>query len=148
MLVTRSSPDLAGVVLTVPSSWPALFTDSSSLPGVPSSWVLYCSSSPAWPTRSSPAKPVVGRRSCFISCAVIGPRYPRACADPAQALGYLGPITAQEMKQERLPTTGFAGEDLVGQAGMEEQYNTQLEGTPGNEELSVNSAGQELGTVK
>jgi penicillin-binding protein 2 len=69
-------------------------------------------------------------------------------ADPAQALGYLGPITGQEMKQERLPTTGFAGEDLVGQAGLEEQYNTQLEGTPGTEVLSVNSAGQELGTVK
>ena len=69
-------------------------------------------------------------------------------ADPAQALGYLGPITGPEMKQERLPTTGFAGEDLVGQAGLEEQYNTQLEGTPGTEVLSVNSAGQELGTVK
>jgi penicillin-binding protein 2 len=69
-------------------------------------------------------------------------------ADPAQALGYLGPITAQEMKQQRLPSTGFAGEDLVGQAGLEEEYNAQMEGTPGTEVLSVNSAGEELGTVK
>jgi penicillin-binding protein 2 len=69
-------------------------------------------------------------------------------ANPAQTLGYLGPITGPEMKQEKLPSTGFAGEDLVGQAGLEEEYNTQLEGTPGTEVLSVNSAGQELGTVK
>jgi penicillin-binding protein 2 len=69
-------------------------------------------------------------------------------ANPAQALGYLGPITGPEMKQEKLPSTGFAGEDLVGQAGLEEEYNAQLEGTPGTEVLSVNSAGQELGTVK
>ena len=68
--------------------------------------------------------------------------------DPGQALGYLGPITSQEMKQQRLPSTGFAGEDLVGQAGLEEEYNAQMEGTPGTEVLSVNSAGEELGTVK
>jgi penicillin-binding protein 2 len=69
-------------------------------------------------------------------------------ANPAQTLGYLGPITGPEMKQEKLPAAGFAGEDLVGQAGLEEQYNAQLEGTPGTEVLSVNSSGQELGTVK
>src|ERR1017187_9007910 len=80
MLVTRSSPDLAGVVLTVPSSWPALFTDSTSVPGVPSSCVLYCSSSPAWPTRPSPAKPAVGRRACF-------PSLPAARTPPPRARG-------------------------------------------------------------
>src|SRR6266849_5803310 len=57
-------------------------------------------------------------------------------ADPAQVLGYLGPITAEQMKQQHLPTTGFAGVDLVGQAGLEQQYNQDLQGTPGQEVLS------------
>ncbi|HUY49743.1 MAG TPA: penicillin-binding protein 2 [Streptosporangiaceae bacterium] len=69
-------------------------------------------------------------------------------ANPAQVLGYLGPITAQQVKQDHLPATGFSGEDLVGQAGLEEQYNNQLQGTPGKEVLSVNSAGQQLGTIR
>jgi penicillin-binding protein 2 len=76
-------------------------------------------------------------------------RYPQPNgANPAQVLGYLGPITAQQVKQQHLPTTGFAGVDLVGQAGLEAQYNSQLQGTPGQQVLSVNSAGQQLGVVK
>ena len=76
-------------------------------------------------------------------------RYPAPDgANPAQVLGYLGPITPQQMKQQHLPSTGFAGEDLVGQAGLELQYNKYLEGTPGREVLSVNSAGQQLGTIR
>ena len=76
-------------------------------------------------------------------------RYPAPHgANPAQVLGYLGPITPQQMKQEHLPSTGFAGEDLVGQAGLELQYNKQLEGTPGRNVLSVNNAGQQLGTIR
>jgi penicillin-binding protein 2 len=76
-------------------------------------------------------------------------RYPAPDgANPAQVLGYLGPITPQQMKQEHLPSTGFAGEDLVGQAGLELQYNKYLAGTPGRDVLSVNSAGQQLGTVR
>jgi penicillin-binding protein 2 len=76
-------------------------------------------------------------------------RYPQPHgADPAQVLGYLGPITAEQMKQQHLPTTGFAGVDLVGQAGLEAQYNQDLQGTPGQQMLSVNSAGQQLGVMK
>jgi penicillin-binding protein 2 len=76
-------------------------------------------------------------------------RYPAPNgANPAQVLGYLGPITPQQMKQQHLPSTGFAGEDLVGQAGLELQYNKYLAGTPGRNVLSVNSAGQQLGTVR
>ncbi len=52
------------------------------------------------------------------------------------------------MKQQHLPTTGFAGVDLVGQAGLEAQYNQDLQGTPGQQVLSVNSAGQQLGVVE
>jgi penicillin-binding protein 2 len=68
-------------------------------------------------------------------------------ADPAQVLGYLQPITQQEMAKEHLPETGFAGDDLVGQAGLEAQYNAALTGRPGSKRVSVNAAGDVLGTV-
>ena len=67
--------------------------------------------------------------------------------DSAQALGYLQPITEQEMKQRGLPETGFSGVDLVGQAGLEAQYDQQLRGTIGDKTVSVNAAGQVTGTV-
>ncbi len=68
-------------------------------------------------------------------------------ANPAQVLGYLQPITQQEMAQEHLPETGFAGDDLVGQAGLEAQYNTALTGRPGTQTVSVNAAGDVTGTL-
>ena len=52
-------------------------------------------------------------------------------ANPAQVLGYLQPITQAEMATEHIPETGFAGDDLVGQSGLEAQYNTALTGKPG-----------------
>jgi penicillin-binding protein 2 len=68
-------------------------------------------------------------------------------ANPAQVLGYLQPITQQEMATDHIPQTGFAADDLVGQSGLEAQYNAQLSGTPGTEIVSVNAAGDVLGTV-
>jgi len=68
-------------------------------------------------------------------------------ANPSQVLGYLQPITQSEMAKEHLPETGFAGDDLVGQAGLEAQYNTELTGKPGNQIVSVNAAGDVLNTV-
>ena len=49
-------------------------------------------------------------------------------ANPAQVLGYLQPITPQEIAARHLPVTGFSGVDLVGQAGLEAQYDSQLRG--------------------
>jgi penicillin-binding protein 2 len=68
-------------------------------------------------------------------------------ANPSQVLGYLQPITQSEMAADHLPETGFAGDDLVGQAGLEAQYNTELTGKPGNQIVSVNAAGDVLNTV-
>jgi penicillin-binding protein 2 len=68
-------------------------------------------------------------------------------ADPAQVLGYLQPITQSEMAADHLPETGFAGDDLVGQAGLEAQYNKELTGKPGDQIVSVNAAGDVLNTV-
>jgi penicillin-binding protein 2 len=67
--------------------------------------------------------------------------------DAAQVLGYLQPITSQEMTQRGLPQTGFSGVDLVGQSGLEGQYDKQLQGTIGQKVVSVNAAGQVTGTV-
>jgi penicillin-binding protein 2 len=68
-------------------------------------------------------------------------------ANPAQVLGYLQPITPEEIKQRHLVVTGFSGVDLVGQAGLEAQYDEALRGTPGTDTVSVNAGGQVTGTV-
>jgi penicillin-binding protein 2 len=75
--------------------------------------------------------------------------YPEPLAqDTAQVLGYLQPITAQEVKQLNIPVTGFSGVDLVGQAGLEAQYDNALRGKAGIDEVTVNAAGQVTGTIK
>jgi penicillin-binding protein 2 len=68
-------------------------------------------------------------------------------ANPAQVLGYLQPITPQEIASRHLPVTGFSGVDLVGQAGLEAQYDSQLRGHAGTQTVSVNAAGDVTGTV-
>ncbi|HEX7995975.1 MAG TPA: penicillin-binding protein 2, partial [Streptosporangiaceae bacterium] len=65
----------------------------------------------------------------------------------AQTLGYLQPITASELKQQGLPVTGFSAVDLVGQAGLELQYDRALRGVPGTTKLAVNAQGQVTNTV-
>src|SRR5215469_5139845 len=75
-------------------------------------------------------------------------QYPKpAGANPAQVLGYLQPITPQEIKSRHLPVTGFSGVDLVGQAGLEAQYDSQLRGKAGTQVVSVNAGGDVTGTV-
>ncbi len=68
--------------------------------------------------------------------------------DSAQMLGYLQPITAQELAALHQPVTGFTGEDLVGQSGLEAQYEQQLRGTTGIDEVAVNAGGQVTSTIK
>jgi penicillin-binding protein 2 len=69
-------------------------------------------------------------------------------ANPAQVLGYLQPITPQEITSRHLPVTGFSGVDLVGQAGLEAQYDSQLRGQAGAQVVSVNAVGDVTGTVR
>ena len=68
-------------------------------------------------------------------------------ANPAQVLGYLQPITPQEIASRHLKVTGFSGVDLVGQAGLEAQYDSQLRGQAGTQVVSVNAAGDVTGPV-
>jgi penicillin-binding protein 2 len=75
--------------------------------------------------------------------------YPaRTAAAAAQVLGYLQPITPQEVRQRHLTVTGFSGVDLVGQSGLEEQYDRQLRGRPGSQEVAVNAAGEVTSTIR
>ena len=66
----------------------------------------------------------------------------------AQMLGYLQPVTPQEMTRLHLPVTGFSGVDLIGQAGLEAQYDSQLRGTAGRQVVAVNAAGAVTGTIR
>jgi penicillin-binding protein 2 len=69
-------------------------------------------------------------------------------ANPAQVLGYLQPATTQELKADHLPSqVGYSTADLVGQSGLEEQYNGALTGKTGTNTVSVNAAGDVTGTV-
>jgi penicillin-binding protein 2 len=69
-------------------------------------------------------------------------------ANPAQVLGYLQPATTQELKADHLPADiGYSSADLIGQSGLEAQYNQQLTGAVGTKTVSVNAAGDVLGTV-
>jgi len=68
--------------------------------------------------------------------------------DAAQMVGYLQPITAQEVKQLHVPVTGFSGDDLVGQSGLEAEYDKQLRGTTGVNEVAVNAAGNVTSVIK
>jgi penicillin-binding protein 2 len=64
----------------------------------------------------------------------------------AQALGYVGTINSAELKAES--SKGYQAGDPYGQSGLEYQYETELRGTPGTQELEVDATGQVVGTVK
>jgi len=68
-------------------------------------------------------------------------------ASAAQMLGYLQPITAQEERQRHLRLTGLASADLVGQSGLEAEYDADLRGVPGTQFVAVNAAGAVTGTI-
>jgi penicillin-binding protein 2 len=68
-------------------------------------------------------------------------------ANPAQVLGYLQPITQQEIAKRHLTVTGFSGVDLVGQSGLEAQYDSELRGVTGTQTVAVNAAGDVTGTL-
>jgi penicillin-binding protein 2 len=63
----------------------------------------------------------------------------------AHELGYIRPINADQLKS---PTyKGYSATELIGQAGLEEQYDRLLRGTPASKTVSVNAAGDVIGTL-
>ena len=69
----------------------------------------------------------------------------------SQVLGYLGPVTAQELAaaQSKVGRNGvtLTSTELVGRAGLEQQYNKYLLGRPGVTDLTVDSTGAVTGTL-
>jgi penicillin-binding protein 2 len=58
----------------------------------------------------------------------------------AHVLGYVGEISPSQLKQLR--SDGYRGGDIIGQAGVEATYDRYLRGTPGIEQLVVDSLGR------
>ena len=64
----------------------------------------------------------------------------------SQTLGYVSTINAAELKADA--SKGYQAGDAYGQSGLEYQYETQLRGTPGTQQLEVTPQGQVAGTVR
>ncbi|MGB7818094.1 MAG: penicillin-binding protein 2 [Ornithinibacter sp.] len=70
--------------------------------------------------------------------------YPRPHgASAAQVLGYLGPVREDEVD----PDEGLGADSLVGRAGLEQQYDAVLRGTPGRTVVAVDPRGLVTGVV-
>ncbi|WP_017573970.1 penicillin-binding protein 2 [Nocardiopsis halotolerans] len=59
----------------------------------------------------------------------------------AQMLGYLQPVTQEELEAREDLRTQFTGIDMVGRDGVEAVYDAQLRGTAGRRVLGVNNHG-------
>ncbi|GAA3974304.1 penicillin-binding protein 2 [Actinomadura viridis] len=69
-------------------------------------------------------------------------------AGAVQALGYLQPITQEELdKRKGLRVTGYSGVDLIGRDGLEASYDADLRGEPGLRRVLVDSQGRVTGTA-
>lgn len=65
----------------------------------------------------------------------------------AQTLGYLQPVTQEELEERDELRTRFSGVDRVGRGGLEATYDQQLRGTSGLERLTVDNHGRVTGTL-
>lgn len=60
----------------------------------------------------------------------------------AHALGYLGEVTADELKNDKLDLKGYLPGSLIGRAGLEAEYEELLRGRDGSELMEVDTTGQ------
>ncbi|GAB2621260.1 penicillin-binding protein 2 [Nocardioides ginkgobilobae] len=73
--------------------------------------------------------------------------YPRPYGiNLAHVLGYLSPVTAEELEQaEADGEDSVNGASVVGRAGVEKEYDAWLRGVPGTQSVAVDSMGRVLG---
>ncbi len=71
--------------------------------------------------------------------------YPQGGTTATHVLGYLGDIT--KAQQDANPNAGYTNGSLVGQSGIEAQYEQYLRGVNGSQALSVNASGDVVGTL-
>jgi penicillin-binding protein 2 len=64
----------------------------------------------------------------------------------AQILGYVGEISAEELK--RLRRDGYRGGDRLGKAGIEAAYDGELRGRAGLGQITVDSLGRQVGAYE
>jgi penicillin-binding protein 2 len=64
----------------------------------------------------------------------------------SQVLGYVGTINSTELKDRA--AQGYQAGDPFGQSGLEYQYESELRGIPGQQQLEVNPSGEVVGTLK
>jgi penicillin-binding protein 2 len=64
----------------------------------------------------------------------------------AQVLGTVGPITTGELKERAY--RGVPRDSIIGQSGLEAEYDTFLRGKDGYQSVQVNSLGQPTGDLK
>jgi penicillin-binding protein 2 len=64
----------------------------------------------------------------------------------AHLLGYVGEITAPQLK--RMRSQGYKLGDVIGQAGIESTYDTYLRGTAGSSQLTVDSRGRPTSQIE
>ncbi|MFC4061001.1 penicillin-binding protein 2 [Planomonospora corallina] len=62
-----------------------------------------------------------------------------------QALGYLQPVTKEELERREGLKAEFSGVDMAGRDGLEEVYDDELRGTPGRRRVQVDRLGRLLG---
>jgi penicillin-binding protein 2 len=72
--------------------------------------------------------------------------YPNGGNVGAQILGYIGPITGNEIAQH--PNQGYQTDSTIGKTGIESFYEQYLRGKDGTSTLEVNANNQILGAVK
>ncbi|GAA5078552.1 penicillin-binding protein 2 [Thermocatellispora tengchongensis] len=74
-------------------------------------------------------------------------QYPLKTA-AAQVLGYLQPITQEELDRRKGLADAFSGVDLMGRDGLESVYDDELRGTPGLRRVAVDRMGKALGVER
>lgn len=64
-----------------------------------------------------------------------------------QVIGYVGPVTAAELQAWGRQDPNLTGGDIVGQTGLELQYENYLQGKDGGQEVEVDAAGRPVKTL-
>lgn len=80
--------------------------------------------------------PGISLQSAFVR------QYPAGGTAP-HVLGYVGPIPAEN--DEKYRERGYLGNEMVGRAGMEAQYEQYLRGIAGRQQVEVDARGQVVG---
>ncbi|MER6009789.1 penicillin-binding protein 2 [Streptomyces bluensis] len=76
-------------------------------------------------------------------------RYPSPGeANTAQVLGYLSPVTDEEIQQAQDTNSPFLRSDQVGRSGLERQYDKQLRGKAGVTRYEVDNLGRVMGRAQ